>query len=718
MIYLISHNDIQDKSLEIAVLSNLEKFENLTYLTATQNLKDLRTASPDLSIKLLPFKKDQNCKANLFSVTEYLQKISREVYLSKGYLSNADQKYILSKVISYFYSDDDVMENTVQQMRYELFDLYQLMLFHNKEISREQITSIAVDYSNVESEIFEIYSVYQTLLKKICSLSSCLDSDQLLTDILGVDFLKHTSGKELMSFTEMFKQSIVDHVSNTDALFFDGFLFLNEIQRFIVLTAVKQKKPVFFISKQFSDGTGSFIFEQGVKELADELNSTIKHISLDFSIGDGKTVLSYVKKHFPVKNLLHPSPISIDSDNTIEIIKPFISREEELRYIAEDISQLLRQQFNGNADELIYTVNHDVAIVIAIDKEQYEERISNLFREVGLFVLDKEKYAADRINTLDDTTFEYVYFARKEFLETPIKQSNGQLLSYSEKQSFFEKYFMRIDINKNTRPIASYPIGQFVLELYKIICDGMSIEGFRAMLYSNWRTTTNGTKLLWSNFISDFKYIEIFFENKEKVDDWHNEVHKLILLKNDIETNPLYCYHPLSQVNMSSLEFFYALLSEIKELTKTVASVVGGIEQHLQILKSVVMKADKILETENDNLEFEQIIIKRLADAISDIGNNSLVNNLEAKYFAQNIRAMLTEWENQNQSETESTIRLNVVNLENMKNFKFSYFAMCESDKYPRKYLERFPFTEDIVNILKDEKYGIKITPHELKGLY
>ena len=89
MIYLISHNDIQDKSLEIAVLSNLEKFENLIYLTATQNLKSIRAVSTDFSTKLLPFKKDQNCKANLFSVTEYLQK-------------------------------------AVQQMRYELFDLYQL----------------------------------------------------------------------------------------------------------------------------------------------------------------------------------------------------------------------------------------------------------------------------------------------------------------------------------------------------------------------------------------------------------------------------------------------------------------------------------------------------------------------------------------------------------------------------------------------------------------
>lgn len=89
MIYLISHNDIQDKPQEIAVLSNLEKFEKLIYLTATPNLKGLRADSLDLSTKLLPFKKNQNCKANLFSVTEYLQK-------------------------------------TVKQMRYELFDLYQL----------------------------------------------------------------------------------------------------------------------------------------------------------------------------------------------------------------------------------------------------------------------------------------------------------------------------------------------------------------------------------------------------------------------------------------------------------------------------------------------------------------------------------------------------------------------------------------------------------------
>lgn len=188
-------------------------------------------------------------------------------------------------------------------------------------------------------------------------------------------------------------------------------------------------------------------------------------------------------------------------------------------------------------------------------------------------------------------------------------------------------------------------------------------------------------------------------------------------MKQVLEGNALYVYHPLMQIKTDSLDFFCNLLCELKELTEKISTVVGSIDSHLNTLKTVVMQADSILGAEDDSLEFEQIILKKLVSAISDIGTSSLMNNLDAKYFAQNVRAMLTDWENQNKIENENTIRLNVVNLENMKKYKYSYFIMCEADKYPRRYFDRFPFTADIIHIIQDPKYGIEVTPYEIKGL-
>lgn len=101
---------------------------------------------------------------------------------------------------------------------------------------------------------------------------------------------------------------------------------------------------------------------------------------------------------------------------------------------------------------------------------------------------------------------------------------------------------------------------------------------------------------------------------------------------------------------------------------------------------------------------------------IACLNDNTLIGDVSASYFAENIRAMLTEYEAET-IDNSSPLSLSVVNLENMRTYKTGYFIMCEAGKYPRPYIEQFPYTEDLCKILADEKFGIKALPSNRFGL-
>ncbi|MDD4496371.1 MAG: hypothetical protein PHV32_18860, partial [Eubacteriales bacterium] len=336
---------------------------------------------------------------------------------------------------------------------------------------------------------------------------------------------------------------------------------------------------------------------------------------------------------------------------------------------------------------------------------------------VGLFTYKGDDCLADcKIHNIDCNSFEKVYFTKDEFIHAPVKTFAGDELSFDDKLCIFRHCFYKIDINRHTRPISSYPIGQFVLRLYDIVQNGMSLESFKCILYSNWQYNLGGTKIKWSDFLSDFKYIELWFEKKTEISEWKDTVTELIKLKSTIKDNPLYVYHPLNAIKAESLEFLQGLINELSAMQNQITDTFGGIDKHLTVLKNVVMKADQLLVQEDENLEFEQLIIKRLMSVVSDISSSSVMGGVDSKYFAENIRAMLKDYDSETE-EDESPLKIATVNLENMQNFKICYFIMCEADKYPRPYREVFPYTHDICTILSDEKFGINSLPTEKFGL-
>lgn len=579
-------------------------------------------------------------------------------------------------------------------------------MFGNIEINENQVKDICNDYSVVEVDVFSIYSLFA---KTIASVVTAVSSGKLNDEskaILGKDFIKLSKAKIIDTFGNKQKDAIKTSLTKINAIFFDGFLFFDELQKYILKTAIELNKPVFILSKQFEDGTGLFLLEESLKNIESEK----EHINFASEPSVPISALDIMKAAYPIMGETVYTPEQIN-DGSIRFISPFLSREEEIRYIVKQISKRLKDSYTGEISNLQRELS-EIAIVIGRAKEKYEERIDNLFYEIGVFTfkgvdyISSTEYASVDINTFDD-----IYFNRDEFLRSNIRFISGSSLTFNEKFLFFRRCFHKIEINKHYRPISSYPIGQFILLLYKSIRDGMDIESFKGILYSNWKYNLGMVKDKWSDYISDFKYLELWFEGVTDLTDWLSVIEKLILNKKAIENNTLYCYHPLTAISEESILFFKGFITELNELQRQIKQVVGGIEVHLAVLKKAVMQADKLLDNNPYDLEFEQIIIKRLMTAASKISNSSLIGKIDAIYFADNIRAMLKDYDEQTEEEGNSPFKLSVVNLENMKRFKVSYFAMCEADKYPRPFIENFPYTTEINEILSKEKYGIACLP-------
>lgn len=422
---------------------------------------------------------------------------------------------------------------------------------------------------------------------------------------------------------------------------------------------------------------------------------------------DENTALGFAKRAYP--NIFgHPQNMSSLEDNSIRFIEPFINRDSELKYVIKDISNRIRKNYNGELGSITSFLSN-IAIIVAINKESYEQRISDLFSEIGVFVL-KENTPME----IAKETLPKVCFTKTEFMALSIKNINGNDLLLNEKIKAFQRCYHKIEINMHKRPISTYPIGQFVLRIYEIVTEGMSLEAFKCIMFSNWRYSLNVTNQKWSNFISQFKLLETWFENHTDIATWKKIAKNLLDLKSKLTDNPLYCYHPLNVVSLDSLQVLADLISELENIVNIIKHTNGSISDHISVLKNVVINYKDFIPT--DNLDQEQQIAQRLINTIMTLKDTTVIGDVSVSYFAENIRSMLMEYESETFDEM-SPLSLAVVNLENMRTYKTCYFIMCEAGKYPRPYIEKFPYTTDMCEILSKEKYGINAVPSNRFGL-
>lgn len=693
MIKIIGHSDICSKIVSDTISMEMAQYNHVLYLTATSILRDIRLLDDAFSSLDNPI--------SFLSIIDFENDIRKAVYSKKNCLASSDQKYILAKVLENYLEKDNAKYKAFYSIRNELYQLYNALDFNGVRISCENIDKIKSDFSETEATIFEIYRQYCAIIDKV-----------LVNDIGNINLdiaLVEENKTEINTFAVKQKECIDKRILECEALVLDGFLFFDDMQKYLLQTAIRFDKAVYIVSKQFYDGVGEFILSDALNGVLEPLGASYEHIKLCDEAYDAENALNLAKKAYP--NIFVPAEqrrnITL-SDGSIRFIAPFVNREEELRWVVKNISDDLRSKYDGTKESIVSSLS-EIAVITAISKTKYEQRIDDLFADYGVFMRKESGF-----DNIDLSTVKEVYFTKQEFLSSDIRTLDGETLSFEDKLSLFKKDFQKIKVNKHNRPLNSYPIGQFVFRLYGMVSKGITVDAFKNILYSNWKYCVGETNIKWSKFLSDFKYVEHWFEKSNNLEEWMSILTDLVGKKKEIADNVLYKYHPLNAVKMDSLLFFRELVTELNGLLYQILIVHGGIAQHITVLKNAVMKADSFCDNKLEPDE-EEIIIQRMFDAVSEISNSSMLSKVTPQFFAENIRAMMNDYISDVEEENNA-LTLAVVNLENIKQYSTCYFIMCEADNYPRPYISAFPYTDEICEILSNEKYGICALPSKKFG--
>ena len=192
MLNFVCANDINSREI-IDKLAEMMNGKQSLYLTATQSIKKLRKESAILSSFL---------HENIYSITEFIQAANKEVYATEDVLSVADSRYILSKVIGYKFANDQDKYRLYYEMRYDIFELFRTLIFHEKSVSEKGIAEIGHDFSCFEEDLFDLYKTYEKVLSEVLKMLRGADADEYLYEVLGDNFLKDKKSSNIDLFVK------------------------------------------------------------------------------------------------------------------------------------------------------------------------------------------------------------------------------------------------------------------------------------------------------------------------------------------------------------------------------------------------------------------------------------------------------------------------------------------------------------------------------------
>lgn len=677
---LLSHDDFGEIRKEIEKSNN-----NFLYITATANLKKLRLEQDEDGKLFTAYKRkkieENNFGFNLCTFDEFTHYVRYLIRLKGDSISTIDQRAILYELIKHFYSDDRLYHTLVN----ELFELYQFFMFKGVEkIKTNILGEIKNTYPEFYFNIFQLYNDFRDELDAIINGTST---------IVKVEIEKLQNKKP---YILAFKEKIMEILKDYDYLFFDGFLFFNDYQYFVVQEALNLGKEVYLIAKSnILDSTESIIFKY-YKRLF-EIDYT-KLLSSTRSLSNSISWLEIARKNF-LKNIV------FNEDDSIVIYEPFYNREEELKFVIRKITEIIRQNLKTgeNWREQIKNLLKDFAIVNAVDKEKFEEELDLLLQRYGLFLLDSN---AVKDKNIDLSSVDPVYYSEYDFLRAPVKNKDGTELSFKDKLKFFRENFERIHVIRKKRPVSSYPITQFIIQLCEIILRGIDVDKFKIILYSNWEYISGKDVTKWSNYLFQFRMVQEYFKNSNDISAWLEALEKIEKEKDNLLQ---YKGHPFLAVTDDFLKSMKGILEVLKRISEDLKDIQMNIGDYVNYISKYLFQEKGTLGMEG--YEFEEELISRIKDTLSEISISSYVST-DAVFYAKHFIGLIDEFRQELEEIDEDLLYLNVVNLENMHKFKYVFFVMAENDKYPRPLKMDFPFSQDIIEIM--EKFRICERPMEI----
>jgi len=290
-----------------------EKTANQRYLhlCANHNIKEVRMINP-LFESAIPYKKGENS----FTVATFLEFeyfLRQDAFKNEKIISVSDERFILSKVIRYLFRDNEVRLNLFVELRFQLYDLFSFLMFHDTKLTKETISKIGKLYSDFEEDVFNIYRIFSETMGAL--VDNTINDN--VSAILGDDIFMGIDGLNISN--NLIKEAVNKHIKETNVLVFDGFLLFDDLLIYVLKQAIKQKIQVYLTAKDNS--AGDFLFDTTYPTLFAALNQKYTSPPIISSSKKSKTALQYLKQNFgniPDKTETHllepkfPSEISVD----------------------------------------------------------------------------------------------------------------------------------------------------------------------------------------------------------------------------------------------------------------------------------------------------------------------------------------------------------------------------------------------------------------------
>ncbi len=710
---IIESNDIFGKKTSSLLKEQLEASKNFIYISVVSNIYNERC-------KTNPFFKSLEINCNTFkSKNDFESFITKQVRKQKSYLPLVDMYFILKRLIDSYFNENESKHTLFKTLYYKLFELYKFLIFHDIEkIDNETLQYIKKKYSDSYFTIFDIYNKYIDIVNQIINYVNSCEQNQIHYKIQKLNvslFIKKSEAIPFNTFISRQKEEINNILKNIDTLYLDGFIAFNDFDKYIISTAQKLNKEIVFITKNLHDDINYEFLLNNVYGYG--INQNIENIILSENENGTTNSIDYVRNNIYTHNInISRDKSDLIDDGGINFIYPFLNRNEEIKYIVNSISEIIQKEIkSGNVEHITDLIENDILIVSAVNKDLMAKHFDNQFTKVGLFVFDKIPEGLFE-KEIDINTFKNIYYNIKDFLSDNVSYKDGTALNNQEKLVLFYKAFFRIKVPTRLDSLFSSPILDFIFQLYSISNEGITIEKFKAILFSNWYYHVGIDNIKWDTFLGAFCQIELYFENKASLKEWIDEIVRIIKLSENIKDDDKYKFHPFNSVSHYDLKQLLSIMRELDSLCVMLSSAPSDLNSHISLLKDKIIYSNRMFELEDDKLTDSQKIIKEFCNILNNFTSDSSVQNLDSDFFIKHLKNILSSIEVEEES-NKHNFNLQIQNMLNLKHYKYVFFMGLENEEYPRKHENIFPFNQDIIDIirlLKINSYNIDIYDHNL----
>lgn len=552
---------------------------------------------------------------------------------------------------------------TESQMKYILF----------KTIDKMTDEKIKQAFKNSLSEIYDLFSnlLYAEVDKADVKLDTIKKKNVISTFLLFklyVNYLDELEDLKKIYHHRMFNKLLREWLSGYNDVSLIGFSFLNDKQQILFKYIVNNNKLKYFITND------DFVVN-------DLIVSILKQNKLNFEIISEEE--NKITKFDSIRNILFDNNAKKVNCSDIEVYKPFFTREEEFKFVISKIVGYLKRY---NTAEEIERECEKFAVVIVSDFAKQTKIFNELLLSNGVFISPEGN----------------VFFSQDEFLNSKYSIE----LKKEERINVFRN-FRRLEMYEPPKTLFNTTLGRFINEIYRISVSGLKLSNFNTLLYLNW--LFKETKI--DDIISEFNTISSYFEDVEGVEEWKNQIDKLIYIKTNNTFDKENSNNPLKSIKLGTLQFIRQYILFVKNTIEKLKHTKGNVKEHIKSLIRIIK--DETLNEQLENellLEFQEILKANEGEI-----------DIDYEYFAQNFQSLISEYLSARKVKNNN-IFINAINMESANHYEVVFVPMFEENIYPMQYRYEFPYSKTNIGVLTDneqiENYSIplnKLKSHSLK---